>query len=174
MVSSSRLNFIRKYLNRTKSYTSTRFIIELSFLAVLGKILIAFFIGVLIYANDINASKLPTPGYQKISSPILLFFLLCILGPVIETIIGQWLPITLIKKITSNTNLVMWIDVMLFTFAHYWSYGFIQSFFVLPSAIVLAWSFILHSDDSFLKAFWITTSIHAVYNIVAFLPLAFK
>lgn len=172
---SETLELIKNYLEKTRSYTPARFIIESSLIALLGKVLVGFLIGIFIVLMEDGTSSndLSMPAYLETLSPALLFFLLCIFAPVTETIVMQWLPVKLLQKVTSNTGFILWIDAIIFTSAHWWNYGFIQIFAILPAGIVLAWSFILNNEDSLLKAFGITASIHALYNFISFLPIAF-
>jgi len=167
------MHFLKNYFRNTKSYSSLRFIFELSFVAILGKLLIGFLIGIIFVALDLKTNHLPASDYQEIADLTTLFLLLCVIAPILETIIAQWLPITLLKKFISNINLIIGIDALLFTLAHYWIYGFFYIPVILPSALVLAWSFYLYRKKSFSKAFWITSAIHGLHNFTAFLPIAF-
>jgi membrane protease YdiL (CAAX protease family) len=164
--------FVRAYFKKTKVYTPAKFILVSTLIAVAGKFGVGLLIGIFSTLNGISMDGLLETGLGKISNPVYLFFILCIMLPVVETIIFQWLPITLLEKITSNIKLIIGIDAALFAFAH-WDYSFIYVLTVLPLALVLAWSFIAHNNDSLLKAGILTASIHALYNFTAFVPIAF-
>jgi len=168
------MKFISIYLNKTKSYSPVRFVIELFFTSKLLTFLMAGFLimGTLVYHHghiNITQSHL-FPAY---TSFIKKFLYDCILGPIIETIIFQWLFLTLLSKITSYIPLIIVVDGLLFALAHWPEYGFFKASLVLPAGLILAWSFYVNNKDSFLKAFGITASIHALINLSTLLLLAF-
>lgn len=163
---------LKQYIKKTRSYSTERFIFELTAIAIISKLLVAFLVaGPLIIIDVINAKDLPSPTLPK-SSIFFTFLLLCIFAPILETIIVQWFPIKILQKITSRFGLVIGIDSIIFALAH-WSNGFIYMAAVLPAGIVLAWSFILNADYSTFKALWVTSSIHALNNFVAFVAIIF-
>lgn len=164
--------FIKNYFKKTKSYSLIRFIIESSIVAILGKMLVAILAGtIIILLGSSHINELSTSYLETIANPFYLFSLLCILTPVLETIIFQWLPITLLQKTTSNIGFIIGIDSLIFALPH-WLYSFIYMLAIFPVSIMLAWSFILNKDDSLLKALWVTASIHALINFSSFVPLA--
>jgi len=163
--------FVTKYINRVKSYKLPRFIIESSILSLLGKVAVGILIVCGVLALGGNIHSLPKPNYQERSNILYYFFWLCLAGPAIETIISQWLPITLLRKFTTNATLIICIDTVLFAAAHWWNYGFIKLFTMLPVGLILAWSFWLYYKESFFKAFFTTTAIHALINFMIFLPI---
>jgi len=164
------MNFIDDYKSRIQSYSPLRYIFESSFIAILGKFIIAIFIlsYILISNSNINANNLPKPDFLKRSKTIFLFFKLCIFAPAVETIVAQWLPITILNKMTSNVYIIVWFDALLFTMAHWPDYGFIRMLTVLPVALILAWSF-FSNRESFFRAFYLTASIHSLCNIFLYL-----
>lgn len=164
------MNFIENYKSRIKSYSQLRYIFESSFIAILGKFILAIFIlsYILLSNSKINVNNLPKPDFLKRSKTIFLFFKLCIFAPAVETIVAQWLPITILNKMTSNALFIIWLDALLFSLAHWPTYGFIRMLTVLPVGLILAWSF-FSNKDSFIKAFYLTASIHSLCNIILYL-----
>lgn len=162
---------IKNYAQKTKTYSALRFIFELSFVAIIGKMLIglACFAVASIFV-DINVNNLPT-RFKNPSSPVFLFFLLCVIVPIFETIIFQWLPIKFLRKITSSITFIIIADAILFTLAH-WPLGFAYMMIVLPVAIIFAWSWIVY-NNSFSKALGVTASMHALINFSAIMPIMF-
>ncbi len=120
---------------------------------------------------DLNVNELPNRGIGDSNGAVIILLLYCIIVPIFETIISQWLPIKLLKKFTSNLKFIIVTDAILFTLAH-WSFGFIYMLVISPAAVIYAWSWIVY-DDSFLKALWVTASIHGLSNFLAIFPSLF-
>jgi len=164
------MKIIENYKAKIQSYSPLRYIFESSFLAILGKSILAIFIltYLLISKSKINVSNLPKPDFLKKSKTIYLFFKLCVFAPAVETIIAQWLPITILNKMISNALIIIWLDALLFSLAHWPTYGFIRMLTVLPVGLILAWSF-FSNRESFFRAFYLTASIHSLCNIFLYL-----
>ncbi len=165
------MKLIKRYADKTKTYSPGRFILELTFIVIIGKILF----GLLVFSiasiiSDFNINNLPA-RFKNITSPVFLFFLVCFFAPIFETIIFQWFPIKILQKITSNVVFIVLIDAILFGLAH-WGLGSFYMAVMIAPGIVFAWSFILYSD-SFLKALWVTASIHGLSNFMALLDRFF-
>ena len=169
-----KMKFISIYLNKTKSYSPVRFVIELFFTSKVLTFLMAgcLIMGTLIYHHG-HINSTPFHQFPAHTSLIMKFLSACILTPMIETIIFQWLFLTLLSKITSYTPLIIGVDGLLFALAHWPEYGFFKASLILPAGLILAWSFYVNNKDSFLKAFGITASIHALSNLSILLLLAF-
>lgn len=109
---------------------------------------------------------------QKYLIPVFLFFLVCVFGPITETLLLQWLPIKLLRKTGLNILMVVLADAILFSFVHL-NYGFLHVVAVFPLGVVLAWSFTSKVKESFTEAVLITFSIHSIHNFTGFLSIAF-
>lgn len=165
------MKIIESYLTLSKRYSPVRFIIELVFIAVLGKLLIGFTIILLLYsAGDFTLQELPSPGYATWQGSTFLIVWLCILAPLAETLLLQWIPISLLQKISSRPGFIVAADALLFAVVHL-SYGLLHTIAVLPAGLVLAWSFFLYQRKSITSAFWITAAIHSLYNLTAVITI---
>ena len=166
------MSVVRKYIEYTKSYNPVRFVLESCSLAIVLKILVGIVAGGLFFliTGKFDTGELPPPGYKEISNPVVLFFLLCIIAPVLETIFLQWIPIKLLQRVNIRDAFVVLVDATVFSMLHI-SYGFFYMITSLPVGIVFAWGFIRYAEKSTFNAFLMTSSIHALYNFSAFLFL---
>lgn len=165
---------MKSYLIKSKSYGTVRFILESSLIAVALKLIIgSLMLGFIIYLTDYDIiNDLSNPAYKKESNVFILFFWICIISPVIETVILQWLPIRLFQRINLDKKFIILLDTLLFSLIHF-SYGFIYMCIMAPLGVILAWSFIINSNESFLKAWGVTTAVHSIFNFTSFLSLMF-
>lgn len=155
-----------------KIYPSIKFVVKSAFIAIMGKFIIAFLIVISTLFSNINIDDLLTASSQIELNSLPFFLFVCFFTPLIETILFQLIPITLLQKYIANHKLIVSIDAILFASLH-WYYSFAYAIILLPLASVLAWSFVLHSNDSIKKALWITAGIHAVYNFSTYLSMEF-
>lgn len=159
------MKFISIYLNKTKSYSPVRFVIELFFTSkVLTFLMAGCLIMVTLIYNHGHINSTTFHQFPAHTNFIMKFLSACILSPIIETIILQWLLLILLSKVTSYTPFIIGIDGLLFALAHWPQYGLFKASLILPAGLILAWSFYVNNKDSFLKAFGITASIHALIN----------
>ena len=166
------VHYLKNYFKHTVTYSTIRFIIESYVVATFFKFLLAFLIGGLSIAFNSKIEELPASAYQDEPSATVIFVFLCIITPILETIIFQWVPIKLLAKITPNISLIIGIDALIFTAVHWFIYGFPMFIIVLPFGIILAWGFFMNSKDSLSKAFWVTFFIHMLGNLLAFYQIA--
>jgi len=86
------MSVLKNYLIKTKSYTPVRFIFELTFLALICKFIISLVVGLLAYNYGIEIESIPINEALNLSHSNL-FLILCIIAPIFETLVFQWLPI---------------------------------------------------------------------------------
>ena len=90
-----------------------------------------------------------------------------IVAPIIETLLGQMLPIKLVQRyIKWNTNSVALIfSTMIFGLGHI-SYSIWYFFLVLPLGFVLAVTYLIFQKRQ-QSSFWTTTLLHSMRNSLA-------
>jgi membrane protease YdiL (CAAX protease family) len=166
------VNRISKYINDTKDYKPSRFILEM-FLIIFG--LQIFFVVIPHLAENILDVKLHVNFNDR---EILLnryhwltaLLIACIFGPFIETVFAQAIPITLIYKITNNTFLIIFISATVFSLLHK-SYPPLYLTFIFITGIIYAWSFITQKNKGCISALLITTIIHGLANFIPYLHI---
>lgn len=90
-----------------------------------------------------------------------------ILAPIIETVLFQSLPINIIKKsVKWKTNiLAVTVSALLFSLAHL-PYSFWYFLLMIPPGLLLASTYIIFKQRRE-SAFWITASVHSLWNLIA-------
>lgn len=156
---------IRRYLLGTIYYSRRRFIIELALIAFPCKIL--FMVPWVLLGLEINST---TEVVDK-GSTLLLFFLGCVVAPIVETFIGQWIPIRVMYYFTNRISAILIVSALFFAaqHLHVGLSGFVYTF---PIAVLLSWSFLVYRQRSRWEAYWVTAAIHSLHNFIALLMYA--
>ena len=151
------------YIERARRYSNRRLIIEFTLLAFALKIVLTvpWIIWIDTSANPKLVTEMNDPG-----DPLLFVAVACLAGPIIETLVGQWLPIR-IAQIWSRSRWV-WIGVSILFFSslHLFA-GFIGVLTTAGPAFFFALCFVLKREVSRWQAVWVTTVVHALHNGIA-------
>ncbi|WP_421806462.1 type II CAAX prenyl endopeptidase Rce1 family protein [Flagellimonas sp.] len=99
------------------------------------------------------------------------FFLAVIFAPILETLIGQLLPIKIIQKLLRNKHntIPMLISAILFSLMHF-GYSIWYSLLTFPLGLLLAKTYIVFQKRKE-SSFWVTTAIHSLRNIIAVISI---
>lgn len=142
------------------------FILTTTFLNFLLMIPIAL---VLIYFNidDDEIGGIDAENYTFLG----FFFLAVIFAPILETLIGQALPIRVTQKLLRNKlNIIpVLISALLFSSMHF-GYSIWYSILTFPLGLLLAKTYIIFQKRKE-SGFWITTAIHSLRNIIAVISI---
>lgn len=149
------------------THNNLRFILELS--------LIAFFIKVpLLILSDILFTSVGLGHLVKLSDELQTaqttlsdFFLSVVIAPPVETVFGQWIPIAVGSLFLKKTKWVIIFSAIIFAFFHFPAIAFMPGAFFI--GLLLAWCWLLKRKTGRWEAFWVTTSVHALHNLYAFL-----
>jgi hypothetical protein len=152
---------VLRYYQQTARYPPNRFIWELAILPFPFKV----FIGIMI-APFLSDSFESTTAVMAAQGDFILVFSAVILAPIVETLVGQWLPIWLISLATRSTLLKILGSAVIFTSMHL-QVGLAGVLPILPVGIILSWSFLIQCRHSRTRAYWITTLIHATHNALS-------
>lgn len=164
------MNIIRRYYRHSLNYSRIRFIIELSAVSFIMRLVLAFLIGI-VAAIFFNTTSLPAElskslPYQNYKFPFLLVTIGMII-PFLETF-TQWAPIVFLKKFTHNYISIVLITGIIFALLHL-SHGIFYAILILPSGIALSWSFYCKYKKSLGEAFLTTFAIHSILNMISIL-----
>lgn len=121
------------------------------------------------YSNDSAQNFFEPWGITKTLVIIVIFF------PFWETILLQFIPIWLLKKITSKNAIIITVVASLFVLPHIPHFDYyLEALLIVPGAIILAWSFLKYYDTSILKAILITMLIHSMFNFTVSMLIYFQ
>jgi membrane protease YdiL (CAAX protease family) len=157
-------SFIRNYFNSASHYSRTRFILELTIVTFLIKILFAAVVFTIFnYHEELEGVKNAQEDINRFGF-FTMVILVAIVTPLIETPIGQMLPIWITSKFTNKD----WIKVVtssIFFASLHWP---IQDIIVIsPATIIFAWAYVTKRKISRSEAFIDTALIHGLHNLIA-------
>lgn len=153
---------LKTYLKRVHRLKFLQLVVELSLLSFILKITLGIIIS--LTAKNFNLNLNAINFYTNNQDLTSLVLVVVIAAPIVETFVGQYLPITLASKFTNNTFLKISISVIFFSLFHQ---NFYIALAVFPINIILAWSFVIRSKHSNKAAFTATATIHALHNLLS-------
>lgn len=155
---------IDNYFNRLKTYPNWRFVLEMTLLAFILKILFIIIFGIVFALLGLpTESDLSFEQDMAKNNFFILVFLLTIFAS-FETLTSQWFIIWLVSRFTNHIYWQILFSSLVFSILHWELFLAVT---VFPIGILLAWSFIIKRAKSRWEAFWVTTAIHALHNLVA-------
>jgi hypothetical protein len=125
-------------------------------------------IGMLISYVGLNSDYSIKEKLREEKGIVIAFLLLVVVGPYLETSYGQWLPLIAARiakrrPVYQLTWAAVWFAILHITEG---IPTFLQTFGV---GWVLASSFMFCRDEGWLKAYRVTSTAHAVHNLVVFI-----
>lgn len=155
---------ISNYFSRTKKYSVIRFIVEMSVLAFLLKMLAIIIAVPVLISMGLNTETNLELEKGFLEDPFLVAGILIILFAAFETIIGQMFILWLSKKISKAHSFRILCSAIVFALLHVEP---IIMAAVFPIGLILAWAFVLYREKSLWSAIWVTTAIHVAHNLFA-------
>jgi hypothetical protein len=136
-------------------------IVVLTFLASAIAYLIVSFISLF----DLNFSNWETPKVSS-SHGFSTLITVCLIAPLFETLITQFLPIEIFKGRVNEAICVL-LSALCFSILHFYGIAYmINTFFI---GIVFAIGYILWNKPNTIHAFWIICIVHSLRNLISFL-----
>jgi hypothetical protein len=149
-----------RYLERAKSYSDLRLLVEFTLVSFALQMLI-------VLPLHLSGLLIPDPEWD---ARVRTFIVGVVLGPPVETLLTQWLPIKVASRFTTRQEIQITVSALVFALLHLQP---IRILWCLPTGFILAWIFVSKRSHSFKRAFWLTTALHALHNILVFLFLCF-
>ncbi len=149
------------WLERTRSYSWWRFLLEASVVALLLRIPVVW-IAVPLVGEDARTAYDWLDEYTIAQMAVIAI----LLGPVLETIIAQWLPVSLGRRMFGSDGYAVLLSAWLFGWLHY-TQGVLLVLIMFSTGLVLAWTFVVWRTRGRAQAFLMTTAVHATLNAVA-------
>lgn len=119
-------------------------------------------------AHEFILKKVDTQLFQEGFSFLEYWVIAIFFAPVFETFFLQLIPILALKRMGIDLRFQFVVSCLLFILVHF-SYGLAHG---ISGGVVggayLAFSFLVYANNSTLKAFFVTTSIHTIANVSMF------
>ena len=154
---------IRRYGRRTRRYGRVRFVIEMALIGFPLKMLGAM----LIMPLGADLSPATTEAIDT-GNVLAMFVVAVLLGPLIETIIGQWLPIQLARQLSRRVAHWILFSALAFAVMHFHA-GWEAVAITFGPGVVFAWCWVLGRERSWMNALILTTAAHGLHNMIALL-----
>ena len=154
------MNIIKTHFQNYQKLTPFRFCIQITLESVLLSFIVASIIEIFWGVPIRSFVNLPNKR---------LFILLVISAPLIETLMFQAIPISIIKWLKFSFSIQIIIPFLLFSIAHFlvgWQVGISAG---IIAGFYLAFTYAHWISKSHLTAFWTTTLSHSIRNFIAFI-----
>jgi membrane protease YdiL (CAAX protease family) len=150
---------LRSYLQGTRDYSIPRFIVEFTLIAFPLKVL--FVLPWVLLGGKLGST---TEAVYK-GDPVRFLLLACVAAPLLETFVGQWIPIRLTWFFSRRWSVLLLVSATVFAAQHL-HVGFSGFLFTFPVAFLLSWSFLVYREYSRWRAYWVTAAIHSLHNFI--------
>ncbi len=153
--------------NKLEKLNRTKFVVLMTFLAFLLKVL-AYFIANIIFGIWQNPTLEKLIQDTNVQPNIMTLIISgIIIAPIIETVVGQLIPIKITSLFTKKTSINLIISVIVFSGLHDYS----NILTGIGVGTILAYSYLLKLKISEKEAFFTTTAIHLLHNLIAVILL---
>ncbi len=152
---------VRAWLERTRRYSWPRFLIEATLVALLLRIPVVW-IGAPIVGTETRTAYDWLADYSVLE----LVLIAVVLGPIIETVVAQWLPIAAGRRLFRDDAHAVLLSGWIFGWLHV-SQGAMLVLIMFTTGLVLAWTFLVWRDRGLWSALVMTIAVHALLNAVA-------
>jgi membrane protease YdiL (CAAX protease family) len=151
------------YLAKVRRSPPLRFVVELGLLSFALKIAMAVVLGM---TGLLPEGKTNTEMMDSRGGTLDLIVIACLVAPLVETAIGQWLPLWIASLFTKRLGPRVAFSAAAFTSMHL-NYGLPTTVAAIPVAVILAWGFAVRREISRWEAYWTTSAIHAIHNAIS-------
>ncbi len=159
-------------LTKAQTYSTWRFIVEITVLAFLSRFFIVFPTAIILYSLGINLGNANIEHFDFSKHIFQTLFFVTVIGPFIETILFQVIPISILKLLRFPARIILFITTLIFALAHLED-GLINFIGMLPIGFLFNWSFFVRSKKSFFEAFFVVFVIHGLTNLLAIILYIF-
>ncbi len=156
--------YLTKFYEKTTSQGIVKYILSL-FVLSFGSSAVAWFIILILKKLNIELDNTEKP-LSQIPKGLGLFFIVCIITPLLETWVAQVLPISFFKRYF-NTRTVVFFSAAIFGLMHWYSIAYMLNAFFM--GLVLAGGYISWNKPHIIHPFWIICIVHGLRNLLAFI-----
>ncbi len=157
-------HFIQDRIHHLEQQPALRFILIMT-----GYNLVADIVSVPFY---LTSTSLGIERQLPSLDPLVLFISYNVTAPILETFLGQMVPILVARRFIRSSWIILLISATLFAIPH----STLDIFRLIPSflgGILLAFTFLHWLKFSVGKAYWITCAVHFLHNVIVTSPLLF-
>lgn len=152
---------VRGWLARTRRYGAVRFLIEATAIALLLRIPVVF-LGAPVVGTEARTAYDWLTEYSVLELALIAI----VLGPVVETIVAQWAPVAIARRLMPHEAFGVLFSAWIFGWLHF-NQGALLVLIMFSTGLVLAWTFVVWRGRGLWQALAMTTGVHALLNTVA-------
>lgn len=165
------LNKIKNFFENLQKRNDTVFTISIALIALIIKIPGVILGDILLTSLGLSyplfSTDMQVPQINAID-----FIGAVIVAPPIETFLGQFLPITILRRFTKNNKILITFSALIFSLLHLPVLGFLFAAFSI--GLLFSWGYIVKLKYGRKKAFFLITLSHAIHNLIAFAATLFS
>jgi len=113
-------------------------------------------------SNDVEVSD--GPLIEKNYS-FFVFFSVCVIAPIFETVIAQYIPFQFLAKFF-NTKILTVISALIFASFHPYNFWYFMNAFLI--GVIWAVGYLNWKKIEIIHPFWIIVSVHSLKNLLSF------
>lgn len=155
-------NYIYRYKRHLAARSPIPLLVELTILSFVVKFIPGLVLG--FFLSD--QLQTTTDVQAATNSEIEMLFLAVIAAPPLETVIGQWLPVFVVSFFTRKVLSPLLISALFFGLLHLYA-GWASVFIIFFPGLVFSLCFLAQQDRSIWRAYWTTTVLHAIHNLIS-------
>ena len=152
---------VRAWLERTRRYSWLRFLVEATLVALLLRIPVVW-LGAPIVGTETRTAYDWLLDYSVAE----LVLIAVVFGPIVETIVAQWLPIAAGRRLFRSEAHAVLLSGWIFGWLHF-TQGAMLVLIMFTTGLVLAWTFVVWRERGLWPALLMTIAVHALLNAVA-------
>lgn len=155
---------LNRYQKRLTVLSAKTVLLELTVLSFAIKFIPGLLMG-LFLSEPIQTT---TEVQLENQSELYVILMAVIVAPPLETIIGQWIPIVIVSLFTKNLTYKLTIPAAFFGLMHIYA-GWASVLIIFFPGLVFTLCFISQQERSLWRAYWSTSVLHAVHNLISLL-----
>lgn len=159
---------ISSYFKNLEHHKTPGFIAEVTTLAFISRFIISFpaILIVSLLGFNLGRPNIDMFEFGNQTQTIIELIYICIIGPFIETIIFQLIPIKVLQFFRINVPITIFLTTLLFAYAHLHE-GLVNFVGIMPISFLLVWAFVVRQKISTKNALFSVFFIHGLTNFIA-------
>ena len=109
---------------------------------------------------------------REVSLPMLVFWVV-IYSPILETFLGQLLPLEILKRLGASRQLSIFIGAILWAIVHYISGGLLHAIVALGSGAMFSFVYLRYREPGVAAAYATTAFARACNNALLLIAVAY-